>query len=62
MYALIGAGSVITKNVPDYALVLGNPGRIVGWVNKKGEKLNFNDVGISSCGEFELKNDLVFVR
>ena len=41
MYALIGAGSVITKNVPDYALVLGNPGRIVGWVNKKRRKIKF---------------------
>ena len=38
-YALIGAGSVVTKNVPDYALVVGNPGRITGWVCECGVKL-----------------------
>ncbi len=38
-YAMAGIGSVITKDVPDYALVYGNPARINGWVNKNGEKL-----------------------
>ena len=37
-YSLIGSGSVITKEVPDYALVVGNPGKIIGWVNKKGKE------------------------
>ncbi|NMM61487.1 N-acetyltransferase [Clostridium sp. P21] len=41
-YAMIGAGSVVTKNVPDYALVVGNPGKIVGYVCKCGTKLNEN--------------------
>ncbi|SVE50667.1 uncharacterized protein METZ01_LOCUS503521, partial [marine metagenome] len=35
-YAFIGAGTVVTKNVPDHALVIGNPGKIIGWVDKKG--------------------------
>ena len=38
-YAFIGAGTVVTKNVPDFALVIGNPGKIVGWVNKVCKKL-----------------------
>ena len=40
-YSLIGAGSVVTKDVPDFALVIGNPGKIVGWVDEKGNKLVF---------------------
>jgi len=35
-YALIGAGAVITKDVPDYALIVGNPGKQIGWVDKEG--------------------------
>ena len=58
-YALIGAGSVITKDVPDFALILGNPGRQVGWVNKKGERLAFDQNGLSQCGQFQLKNNLI---
>ena len=38
-YAFVGAGAVITKNIPDYALVVGNPGRVVGWVCECGVKL-----------------------
>jgi len=37
-YAFIGAGAVVTKDIPDYALVVGNPGKIIGWINKKGER------------------------
>ena len=40
-HCLIGAGTVVTKNIPDYALVVGNPGRIVGWVSEAGKKINF---------------------
>lgn len=39
-YALVGAGAVVTKNVPDYALVLGNPAKQTGWMCECGEKLN----------------------
>jgi UDP-2-acetamido-3-amino-2,3-dideoxy-glucuronate N-acetyltransferase len=39
-YAFIGAGAVITKHIPDYALVVGNPGRVVGWVCQCGVKLS----------------------
>ncbi|MDR1005835.1 MAG: N-acetyltransferase [Bacteroidales bacterium] len=41
-YALIGAGAVVTKNVADYALVVGNPARQCGWVSEYGHKLDFN--------------------
>lgn len=38
-YAMVGAGSVVTKNVPDHALVVGNPARFLGWVSLTGERL-----------------------
>jgi len=58
-YAIIGAGAVVTKNVPDFALVIGNPGKQEGWVNKKGERLVFDQNGLSQCCQFQLKNDLI---
>ena len=48
-HCMIGAGSVVTKNVPDYALVIGNPGRVVGWVSEAGKKLKFDDNGKAYC-------------
>ena len=58
-YSLIGAGSVVTKNVPDFALVVGNPARIVGWVDEKGNKLVFDKNGRSKCNNFLMDNKLV---
>src|SRR5688500_15819797 len=45
-FAMIGAGTVILKNVLPYALIIGNPGRQAGWVSEAGIKLEFNDQGI----------------
>ena len=50
-YALIGAGSVITKPVPAYALVVGNPARQIGWVSEYGHRLNFDENGSATCPE-----------
>lgn len=59
-YALIGAGTVVTKDVPDFALFVGNPGRIIGWVDKKGLKLSFNKNGNSNCKKFRFSENKVF--
>jgi UDP-2-acetamido-3-amino-2,3-dideoxy-glucuronate N-acetyltransferase len=58
-YSLIGAGAVITKDVPPYALVIGNPGKIMGWVNEKGNRLIFNKNGKSLCGNFALQKNIL---
>src|SRR5690554_572839 len=50
-YALIGAGSVVTKNVLPYALVIGNPARQTGWVSEYGHKLKFDAFGKAKCPE-----------
>ncbi len=48
-YAFIGAGAVITKNVKDYALMVGNPARQTGWISEYGVKLNFDENGKAFC-------------
>ena len=48
-HCMIGAGSIVTKDVPDYALVIGNPGRVVGWVSEAGKKLKFDENGKAFC-------------
>ena len=50
-YALIGAGAVVTKDVPNYALLVGNPARQIGWVSEYGHRLEFNELGIAICPE-----------
>lgn len=62
-FAFIGAGTVVTKNVPDFALIVGNPGRQIGWMSEYGHRLSFNEKGLAECPEskqqYELKEGLV---
>ncbi len=48
-FAFVGAGAVVTKNIPDFALVVGNPARIVGWMSEAGKKLMFDKDGMAFC-------------
>ena len=48
-FAFVGAGSVVTKDIPDFALVVGNPARIVGWVSEAGKKLVFDKERVAHC-------------
>jgi UDP-2-acetamido-3-amino-2,3-dideoxy-glucuronate N-acetyltransferase len=63
-HALIGAGSVVTRDVPDYALIVGNPGKIIGWVSEAGRRLHFDHDGLAYCEKsnkkYKIENNLVF--
>jgi UDP-2-acetamido-3-amino-2,3-dideoxy-glucuronate N-acetyltransferase len=50
-YAMIGAGAVVTKEVPDFALLVGNPARQLGWVSEYGHRLHFDASGLAQCPE-----------
>lgn len=50
-YAFVGAGAVVTKDVPPYALVVGNPSRQIGWISEYGHRLEFNDEAEAVCPE-----------
>jgi UDP-2-acetamido-3-amino-2,3-dideoxy-glucuronate N-acetyltransferase len=62
-YAFIGAGAVVTKHVPDYALVVGNPAKQIGWMSEFGHRLKFDQNNMASCPEsgdkYKLENNTV---
>lgn len=62
-FAFIGAGAVVTKHIPAYALVVGNPAKQIGWMSEYGHRLKFDEQGIAECPEskekYELKNGSV---
>ncbi len=57
-FALIGAGTVVTKSVAAFALIVGNPGKQVGWVSEYGHRLDFNSEGFATCEESGQKYEL----
>ncbi len=58
-YAFVGAGAVVTKDIPPYALVVGNPSKQIGWMSEYGHKLKFDAKGIGICPESKQEYKLV---
>ena len=58
-FAFVGAGAVVTRMVPAYALVVGNPARQIGWMSEYGHRLEFNSEGIAICSESNEKYKLL---
>jgi UDP-2-acetamido-3-amino-2,3-dideoxy-glucuronate N-acetyltransferase len=62
-FAFIGAGAVVVKEIPPYALVVGNPSKQIGWISEYGHRLNFDENGLAECPEskekYQLKNNSV---
>lgn len=65
-YAFIGAGTVVTKEVKPYALVVGNPAKQIGWMSEYGHRLKFDENGQATCPEsgqeYELKEGFVKLK
>lgn len=62
-FAFIGAGAVVVKEIPAYALVVGNPSKQIGWISEYGHRLEFDENGFAECSEskekYQLKNNSV---
>jgi len=58
-YSFVGAGTLVNKDIPPYAMVVGVPMRTIGWISKNGQKLSFNEDGIGICSITKEKYKLI---